>query len=167
MNSTIKTICKYNNGHWEFGGKEMKSDYHVGFIYLILDNDTRSAYIGKKKYHSTRMLPPLKGYKRRRKKVTEMDWRNYTSSSEHVNERIKKGANISFHTLCECKTQGEMTYLEAHLLHKMDTLTQMKQCGDRLFLNKHIDAIKYLPVVDNNVIRVIERANECMQDMWK
>ena len=43
-------------------------------------------YIGKKWMWSTRRLKPLKGQKRKRKKVSESDWRRYYGSSAHLNE---------------------------------------------------------------------------------
>ena len=135
-----------NNGHWEYE-RDLDPSNFQGFVYLIINNLTTRAYIGKKKYFSITTLPPLKGKKRNRKKYTEMKWREYTGSSAELNEDIQKEGkkNFSFIILDECKTQAELTYTETNLQHTMNVLTDVLKDGTRKFYNKAIGAIKFLP----------------------
>tara|TARA_R110000851_G_scaffold41082_6_gene103331 strand:- start:2010 stop:2615 length:606 start_codon:yes stop_codon:yes gene_type:complete len=139
------TIGK-NNGHWEFPTDLTPTEYQ-GFIYLVINKLTTRSYIGKKKFFSVTTLPPLKGYKRKRKKYTEMKWRTYTGSSVELNEDIEKHgiSNFQFIVLDQCKTQAELTYSETNLQHTMDVLTAFLPDGTRKFYNKAIGAIKFLP----------------------
>lgn len=139
-------MTQYDNGHWEYD-KEAKPSENQGFIYLIVNKETKRAYIGKKQYFSVTTLPPLKGYKRKRKKYTEMKWRDYTGSSQELNEDIKKlgKEKFQFIILCECETKAELTYTESNLQHEMNVLTDVLPCGNRKYYNKAIGAIKFLP----------------------
>ena len=56
----------------------------IKFIYMITNKDTNEFYIGKKSLYSHRTLPPLKGYKRKRKVIKESKWRDYCSSNKSV-----------------------------------------------------------------------------------
>lgn len=137
-----------DNGHWQYH-EEMNPSKYQGFVYLIINDTNQRAYIGKKKYFSITTLPPLKGYKRKRKKFTEMAWRDYTGSSAELNEDIEKLGkdNFSFFCLAECETQAELTYTEAKLQMDFNVLTDVGQDGNRKFYNKAIGAIKFLPPV--------------------
>lgn len=137
-----------DNGHWEFE-REMDPKNYQGFVYLIINKDTGRCYIGKKKYFSITTLPPLKGYKRKRKKFTEMKWRDYTGSSAELNEDIDKIGKdkFSFIVLAECHTQAELTYTETQLQHQFNVLTDVLPDGNRKYYNKAIGAIKFLPPV--------------------
>lgn len=137
-----------DNGHWEFE-REMNPAKYQGFVYLIINNETKRAYIGKKRYFSVTTLPPLKGYKRNRKQFKEMPWRDYTGSSKELNEDITKLGKdkFSFICLCECETQAELTYTETKLQYDMNVLTDVLPDGQRKFYNKAIGAVKFLPPV--------------------
>jgi len=135
-----------NNGHWEFE-RDLKPSENQGFVYLIINKDTTRAYIGKKKFFSITTLPALKGYKRKRKKYTEMPWRSYTGSSTELNEDIEKLGKDKFRflVLAECKSQAELTYTETNLQHTMNVLTDVLPDNSRKYYNKAIGAIKFLP----------------------
>ena len=45
---------------------------------MITNKDTNEFYIGKKSLYSHRTLPPLKGYKRKRKVIKESKWEKIT-----------------------------------------------------------------------------------------
>jgi hypothetical protein len=100
---------------WTFGGKlitelsDMPEDV-IGFIYKIRHKFTGEFYIGRKSLYSHRKLPPLKGFKRKRKVVKETDWNYYQSS----NSEVKKWEhdNIEKSILRFCKTKKAMTYYE-------------------------------------------------------
>lgn len=137
---------KFNNGHWEYH-RELDPSTHQGFVYLIINEETTRAYIGKKKYFSILTLPPLKGKKRKRKQFKEMPWRDYTGSSAELNEDISTLGKDKFRFLVldECKTQAELTYTETNLQHTMNVLTDVLPDGTRKYYNKAIGAIKFLP----------------------
>lgn len=128
----------------------MAPEKYQGFIYLIVNKETTRAYIGKKKYFSVITLPPLKGYKRKRKQFKEMNWREYSGSSAELNADIEKLGKdkFDFLVLCECETQAELTYTETKLQHDMNVLTSVLPNGERKFYNKAIGAIKFLPPVE-------------------
>ena len=46
----------------------------IGFVYMITNKEDGKFYIGKKSLYSHRTLPPLKGYKRKRKVIKESNW---------------------------------------------------------------------------------------------
>jgi len=137
-----------NNGHWQFE-REMDPKNYQGFVYLIMNKETRRTYIGKKRYFSVLTLPPLKGKKRNRKVFKEMPWRDYTGSSAELNEDIQKLGKdkFDFIVLCECATQAELTFTETKLQHDMNVLTDVLPDGTRKYYNKAIGAIKFLPPV--------------------
>ena len=104
MEKEKRKIDLSDTGHWvlkenteEFG--EKTKDY-FGFVYKItLSNGFW--YIGSKQFESKRKLKPLKGYTRARRTVVESDWREYTSSSNLINDLITKNGkeNMKFEIL--------------------------------------------------------------------
>ena len=96
----------------------------AGFVYRITNLDTDMKYIGKKSMWSKRTLPPLKGQKRKRKKVFESDWREYYGSSANLNEERARIGDDRYkrEILRFCKTKGECTYYEAHYQFKFKVL---------------------------------------------
>lgn len=123
-------------GHWEYDGT-LDPEANFGFVYLIHNLKTGRKYIGKKQYYS---------YKKN-KKFKEMDWRGYTGSSKELNldiETFGKGS-FQFLILKECKTRGGLTYIEANMQHKLDALTERLEDGTRVYYNKQIGAIRYVP----------------------
>ena len=85
----------------------------VGFIYLIEDVNTPFYYIGRKNLYSVRTLPPLKGYKRKRKVFKQSNWVNYQSSNDTVKKWISPKKTI----LKWCYSKKEMTYEENKALY--------------------------------------------------
>ena len=72
---------------WYYKGEEFTSEDigdYIGMVYCITDLSNGMKYIGKKGLMSVRRLPPLKGQKRKRKKIVETDWKKYYGSSEQV-----------------------------------------------------------------------------------
>ena len=96
----------------------------AGFVYRITNQDNGMKYIGKKSMWSKRTLPPLKGQKRKRKKVFESDWREYYGSSANLNEERARIGDDRYkrEILHMCKTRGEMSYWEAKLQFEYDVL---------------------------------------------
>jgi hypothetical protein len=89
------------------------NDY-LGFVYEIFDHITNKKYIGKKLFFSSKKLAPLKGQKRKRKKILESDWKAYYGSSEEIKTIVEEHGSSRFSRkiLHLCKSKGEMSYLE-------------------------------------------------------
>ena len=109
-------MIDYDNP-WKYNGKDFTSDdigEYQGFVYEILDKTTNMRYIGKKGFVSRRKLPPLKGKKRKRIKITESDWKTYYGSNEDIKHLIEETGSDRFERtiLHLCKTKGAMSYLE-------------------------------------------------------
>jgi hypothetical protein len=109
-------------GDWYYAGEifgvndavERIADGYIGFIYEVTDNTNGKKYIGKKLLTTTKKLPPLKGTKRKRKKVVHSDWQTYYGSSEVVKELVEARADtFSREILDFCKAKGELSYIEA------------------------------------------------------
>ena len=82
-------ISKFLTMGWTYNGKCITEisdmpEGTIGFIYKITNGQTGQYYIGKKSLYSHRTLPPLKGYKRKRKVVKESKWQDYRSSNANV-----------------------------------------------------------------------------------
>ena len=86
---------------------------YLGFVYIINNKDKKKWYVGQKKFWFKRTLPPLKGKKRKRRKLVESDWKEYTGSSESLNADILTGDKIEKTILHLCETKWEMNYMEA------------------------------------------------------
>ena len=102
-----------------FDPESAPEDY-AGFVYRITNLDNNMKYIGKKSMWSKRTLPPLKGQKRKRKKVFESDWREYYGSSANLNEERARIGDDRYkrEILRFCKSKGELSYYE--LKYQMD-----------------------------------------------
>lgn len=100
----------------------------VGFIYLIQNSETGEYYIGKKSLYSTRTLPPLKGYKRKRKVTKESDWLTYQSSSQKVKQWISPKKAI----LKWCYSKKEMTYEETKALMCYNTMEDSTSLNENI-----------------------------------
>ena len=108
---------------WIYQGEvfdENLVDRYHGFVYCITNLDTGMKYIGKKSMWSKRTLPPLKGQKRKRKKVFESDWREYYGSSAVLNKERARISDDRYkrEILRLCKSKGELSYWE--LKYQMD-----------------------------------------------
>lgn len=91
----------------------------IGFIYKITDKDNEWSYIGKKSLYSYRTLPPLKGYKRKRKVTKESNWQDYYSSNKLVKEwvRINGKETVNRVILQFCSSSKLLTYYENKYLY--------------------------------------------------
>jgi hypothetical protein len=103
---------------WIYNSKPFTSDDigdSIGFVYIITDTTNGKKYVGKKLFVSKRKLPPLKGQKRRRTKVSESDWKTYYGSSEEVKLLVEQNGIDKYkrEILHLCNNKGVMSYLEA------------------------------------------------------
>lgn len=100
----------------------------IGFIYLIVNEDTREWYVGKKSLYSMRTLPPLKGTKRKRKVTKESDWLKYQSSSKIVKEWISPYKEIIEY----CPTKKMLTFREMQAIICMNGMEDDKCLNDNV-----------------------------------
>lgn len=120
---------------WVYNGKEVKSiddlpKDGIGFIYKITNTKTNEYYIGKKNIYQRRTLPPLKGYKRKRKVIKESKWQSYRSSNSEVKEWNED--YITLEILRFCKSKKSLTYYELQEQFAHDVLSDPLAKNDNL-----------------------------------
>lgn len=120
---------------WVYNGKEVKSIDDlpkdcIGFIYKITNTKTNEYYIGKKNIYQRRTLPPLKGYKRKRKVIKESKWQSYRSSNSEVKEWNEN--YITLEILRFCKSKKSLTYYELQEQFAHDVLSDPLAKNDNL-----------------------------------
>lgn len=108
-----------------------------GFIYLITYKSGKK-YIGKKSFFSFKILPPLKGNKRRRKVIRESNWKMYLGSSKEIPRTDKP---IRKEILSLSNSKQHLSYEEEKYLFMFDVLFSDD------YYNKNI-AGKYFDNVD-------------------
>ncbi len=130
--------------HWLFKSEPYDPVYddidHAGFVYVIHNTIDGRKYIGKKRFHKKRTLKPLKGYKRKRIKITESDWREYTGSSEFLNTDIERLGKkyFLFEILSFHPNFTEVNYHELRLQVLLNVLEERDAAGDRIYYNRNI-----------------------------
>ena len=109
-------------GHWQTQVDVPEEPF--GFVYCITNLTNDRKYIGKKQMTSIIKRPPLKGKKRRRLCTKETDWRTYTSSSNQLNDDIKKEGmdNFKFEIISFHNSKSALGYYEAKLQFDLDVL---------------------------------------------
>jgi hypothetical protein len=103
-----------DTGHWIFESEVKVEENMFGFIYEITNKFNGKKYIGKKQCIRKIKRKPLKGKLRNRINFKESDWKTYTSSSNELNEDIKKHGkqNFEFRILRVCGSKWELGYEE-------------------------------------------------------
>ena len=103
-----------DNGHWILTESVILTEETFGFIYEITNAITNKKYIGKKQCVSRIKRKPLKGKTRNRIEYKESDWKQYTSSSNDLNEEIKKYGKdkFEFKILRTCDSKWALAYYE-------------------------------------------------------
>lgn len=101
---------------WLYNGGLVRShdDLHTDctdFVYLI-SYEGGERYIGKKAVRAIRRKPPLKGYKRNRRIMTNLPFVKYKGS----HERAKDLVPIKKEILYQCSQRKAATYMEMKLL---------------------------------------------------
>jgi hypothetical protein len=97
--------------------QEFNVEDYFGFVYIITNLETNKKYIGKKFFHHTKKLPPLKGMKRKRTVIKESDWEIYYGSSNILKEELKQHGKDKFkrEIIKLCTNKKELTYWETKL----------------------------------------------------
>ena len=118
---------------WHYEGKVITElsdmpEGSIGFIYKITNKETNQFYIGKKSLYSRRTLPPLKGYKRKRKVIKESKWVNYNSS----NKEVQGWGEVYKQILRFCFTKKALTYYELKEQFRHDCLEREESLNDNL-----------------------------------
>lgn len=103
-----------DTGHWLIEEGVYLHENMFGFIYEITNKANGKKYIGKKQCVRKIKRKPLKGKTRNRIDHKESDWKTYTSSSNELNEDIKKYGkeNFEFRILKICGSKWELGYEE-------------------------------------------------------
>ncbi|AEG09269.1 hypothetical protein [Sinorhizobium meliloti] len=134
---------------WLYGGKPFEPELigdHYGFVYSIRDRDTGKRYIGKKCFRNTKTLPPLKGQKRKRRTITESDWRDYVGSNGTLKALVEKYGRERFEReiLRLCRTASEASYFEAKLQFEFDVLLSDDFHNDQIMVRINRSHLKHL-----------------------
>jgi len=131
---------------WLYKGKEIDSveqmpENTFGFIYEITHIPTGRKYIGKKVLQFHRTLPPLKGQKRKRKVITESDWKTYYGSNKDVKALLKERGSEEFtrEILDFVPSKKLLTYYECKYLFIKEVL----EPGNNTYFNDNILAKFY------------------------
>jgi hypothetical protein len=135
---------------WTYNGKSITEisdmpEGTIGFIYKITNGLTGQYYIGKKSLYSHRTLPPLKGYKRKRKVVKESKWQDYRSSNPSVQLWFKENEfalledrrsdindTLNLQILRFCKSKKALTYYELQEQFSNNVLADELSLNDNL-----------------------------------
>ena len=102
---------------WLYNGEECTEAYtdFAGFVYGITDLSNGRKYIGKKRFHRSKILPKNSKRARRSRQTVDSDWRTYCGSNKQVQELVEEHGLDRFkrEIIRLCKTKGEMSYYEA------------------------------------------------------
>jgi hypothetical protein len=118
------------NGHWSSAPRDLSPSKAVGFVYLIIDLEDNSKYIGKKLFRG----------RGKSNKGVESNWKAYTSSSEELNRRIKERGKDSFKFIIleQYFTVGGLSFAETWSQVVSETPSRNEE-----FLNRFIDKVTW------------------------
>ncbi len=112
----------------DWNENELMDGRHVGFVYVFHFPDTGDYYVGSKQ-----LFQKIKDAKKLKGNEKENGWRDYTSSSKVVNERISTGEYYTKTILWGFSTMKETLLVESILIlsHILDN-----RCLNLAVLNK-------------------------------
>lgn len=119
-----------DTGHWIAQGLDLDPAGAIGFVYLIVDLETKQKYIGKKNF---------KG-RGKANKGKQSNWKEYCSSSKAVQALIaEKGKDaFAFIILEQYFTLGGLSFAETWC----QTICEIPSNNDE-FLNRFIDKVTW------------------------
>ena len=105
-----------------------------GFIYEVCHIPTNKKYLGKKVLQFNKKLPPLKGFKRKRKDIVESDWKTYYGSHQKIKDLLKENKHDDFkRTILKFAfNKKHLTYLETQYLFKRKVLESEEYINDNI-----------------------------------
>lgn len=131
---------------WTYKGKEINghADLHpecTDFVYMIKYDDGRF-YIGKKAVRAVRKYPPLKGYKRCRRKMKNLPFVKYQGSHELAADLVPVEKEIMY----QCSQRKAATYMEMHMLVEHNAIFREN------YLNENISGVFFRNSLDGLII---------------
>jgi hypothetical protein len=119
-----------DTGHWNCSGLKLDPVRAIGFVYLIVENDTNKKYIGKKHFKGRGKL----------NKGVPSNWKTYSSSSKYLVELIKKRGKdaFSFYILDQYFTLGGLSFAETWSQVFYETPSNNDE-----FMNRFIDKVTF------------------------
>jgi hypothetical protein len=114
---------------------EFDPSQFFGFVYLIEQKSSGRAYIGKKQLKFKRQRTKFDS-----SRTKESDWRDYTSSSDIVNDLITEAGkdDFEFRILKLCTGRCALTYSEQEMQFAQDVLRARLPNGEKKFFNRTI-----------------------------
>ena len=105
-----------------------------GFIYQVTYLPTNEKYLGKKFIYFNKKLPPLKGFKRKRKISIESDWKKYYGSHDKIKTLLKENKHDGFkrEILEFAFNKKHLTYLETKYLFTNNVLENNEYINDNI-----------------------------------
>jgi hypothetical protein len=135
-----KEKIKTDLGHWSYVGADIDLSEYFGFVYLVINKTNNKFYIGKKQFWTYK--------KNSYTKTGKAFWRSYKTSSVHVIEDGKNGADLEYHILGVFKTRAWCNYTEAWLQMALRSITDRDSQGERRWYNNQVAPIRFIPKQD-------------------
>lgn len=131
---------------WFYKGKEISDEDlqgYVAFVYLITNLQSGKKYIGKKLLTKTR-TKKVKGKTRKKKVVTESDWRTYYGSNNDLKRDVESFGGSAFRRdiIALCKSRGTANYLEAKYQFEYNVLESEEYYNDQIRVRVHRSHLK-------------------------
>lgn len=136
-------------GHWDITQVGYFDPMtHYGFVYEVTNVKTNKKYIGKKNFHTNRktlVKKKLTPGKKTKRIIKESNWREYTTSSKHINSEILAGEQFKFKILSLHTTAGMLAYTEVEEMVKNRVLLAKFPDGTLSYYNGCIPGIRFIP----------------------